>query len=432
MDTTDNTDTIDARDHPDSRDPADPYTASAHAYAAGVRSIFAPAAPALGAPDRVERGDASTRGLPAAPEDLAGQAEQLAPISSDLTRAAGARLADPDPVVRAQASTALLAKALTDLEVGAYLLEAAQDEEAGLPPAPAAPGAPRATRAAGPPLERVDRAGPATRSGVEERLAIILGDVGDLGDLQPAREAAVQRGVEPFADLAAARADLADAVEDALTAIAERASQASKGAFDGLLGLGAGELARVAGVVGAGIAEALGQAERLTRLYQLVRDFVLRASEAVIALLGQHVAQTAAGQVTKWVDALRNGELLDDLLARLYDTGRGAEALRAYVATCDADLAAFHAASRQVSGLGEQFRKQTDLAGKLLRGLGFVAAVPVTVLPHGKLIVSALYVAIGAYVVLTGADYVDAPHLRLLDRVPGVRQTVETCLPRRP
>jgi hypothetical protein len=39
------------------------------------------------------------------------------------------------------------------------------------------------------------------------------------------------------------------------------------------------------------------------------------------------------------------------------------------------------------------------------------------------------YLALGVYVIAAGGDYVDAPRLQLLDRVPGVRVVVETRLP---
>jgi len=96
------------------------YEKTAEAYAQGVRGLFAPA------PTK-----AADRGVPVilAAQDLASQAEQLAPISSDLTQAALVRLASDDPRVRAQASTDLLAKALADLEVSQLLFQEAVREE---------------------------------------------------------------------------------------------------------------------------------------------------------------------------------------------------------------------------------------------------------------------------------------------------------------
>jgi len=44
------------------------------------------------------------------------------------------------------------------------------------------------------------------------------------------------------------------------------------------------------------------------------------------------------------------------------------------------------------------------------------------------LVLTALYIVLGGYVIVAGADYVDAHKLSLLNRVPGVRRVVESTL----
>src|SRR5215210_6809020 len=98
---------------------------AARAYADGVQALLAPVASPTGSPERsLERA--------APPAVLAERAERLAPLSDRYTRDAAAGLAAPDPAARTRVATGLLAKALTDLEVGFALLEAAEDEEAGV------------------------------------------------------------------------------------------------------------------------------------------------------------------------------------------------------------------------------------------------------------------------------------------------------------
>src|SRR6266487_299644 len=100
------------------------YLVAAQAYADGVRVLFAPA----GAPTG-ERGGAG----PVSHVDLAAQAEKLSAASAALTAEAEVRLTkDKDPRAQARTSTQLLAKAMTDLEVSAYLLKAAEDEKANI------------------------------------------------------------------------------------------------------------------------------------------------------------------------------------------------------------------------------------------------------------------------------------------------------------
>ena len=86
------------------------------------------------------------------------------------------------------------------------------------------------------------------------------------------------------------------------------------------------------------------------------------------------------------------------------------------------------AAIESVDGLDAAYRQQIELAQKLLRGVKFLGNVAAAALPQGRLLLAASYIVLGAYVVLAGADYVDAQRLKLLNRVPGVRQVVETNL----
>jgi hypothetical protein len=369
------------------------YQAAAQAYADGVRVLFAPS----GAPT----GERGGRG-PASPEDLAGQAERLAPLSAELTQAASARLTDADPAVRAQASTQLLAKALTDLEIGLYLLQAAEDEEH------------RIAWAGGPGTER-------SRGGVGatvERLDLLLGE----GEAVPA---AVERGEQLPRNVRAARVMLSDAIADALDLISEQASKTGQAALSGLLGLGGAEVAQVAGAVGMDFAQALGQADKVTRLYNLFRDFAVKAYDSLVALLGQQLAQTSAQRVVEWFEEFKEGAQFARLLERLYETDQTRRDLGRLVAESRANLESFTAAIQRVDGLDAAFGQQADLAEKLLRGLKVLALVPAAALPQGRLLMAAAYVVLGAYVVLAGGDYVDARRLERLGRVPGVRQVVE-------
>ncbi len=228
--------------------PSNVYREAAQAYADGVRALFAPPTPISKATS--ERGEHRTRG-PVSPTDLAVKAEQLASLSANLTRATTAQLADADPAARVQASTSLLAKALTDLEISAYLLQVAQDEEEQIAP----------TRG-----ESIER-GVAAPTDIEENLSFLLG-----------REEAVTRTSERSvtalpADLPSARTRLSQTIEDALDLIQERAARTGQAAISGLLTLGVGEIAYAVGVVGMDIAQALGQAEKVTRLYNLFGGF---------------------------------------------------------------------------------------------------------------------------------------------------------------
>jgi len=373
----------------------DAYQTIAQAYADGVRALLARRG--VGGAERSVGGQLPT-------VELAERAEQLVPVSANLTRAAADRLGDADPTVRIQSSAQLLAKALIDLEITSRLLEAAMDE-----------GAP-----AGADIERS-----ASGSAFEERLAIVLG-------LAPPATAAKERSDTRHQSLAAAREALGDAVEDALTSITERASAAAQIALSGLLGLSTAELAGAIGAIGTDIAQLLGQAEAVSRLYSLVRSFIAGVYASLMALVNAQVIEAAAGQLVAWVNDMREGKQFGEFLARFYATEQTRTTLHALISSSQATREQFTDATQKVEALAAAFRQQIELSEKLLKGFRFVGAISAAILPQGELLLSAAYAVIGAYVVFVGGDYLDAPRVQYLDRVPGLPQLVVANLPDKP
>jgi hypothetical protein len=374
----------------------DEYLEVARAYADGVRVLSAPSGALAG-----ERGG---RG-PASPEDLADQAEKLSALSTELTRAAAAQLGDADPAVRARAATRLLAKVLTDLDVSAYMLQAAEDEDEEVP------------WAGGKGTER----GPAGSGSTEEYLSLLLGEANSGFET-------FERGERRAADLPTARENLSTSVEDALDLIPERAGKTGQNALNGLLLLGAPQILDAAGTVGMGIAQALGQAEKVTKLYVLFRGFAAQAFDAVVELVGSKSVKDVANQVVGWLKDLKEGGVFSELLKKLFEAEQTNLYLGKLVSSSRADLAAFAAATENVDGLEEAYRRQANLVDKLLGRLKFVAAAPAAALPQGPLHMAGAYTVLGGYAVLTAANYVDARQFKLLRRVPGVRTVVEAKL----
>lgn len=377
-------------------DTQDSYQQVAQAYAENVRAIFtAPSAPT---------GERGGSGI-ASYDYLADQAEQLSPVSARLTEAAARELGALDADVRAQASTKLLAKALTDLQVSVYLLQAAEDEEAGIQPV------------ADMGLER----GVSRSDSVEEHLDILLG----MSEAGAGAASRVERSGDRIpANIDVARMELTNSIQDTMTLISDRASKAGQAAFGGLLGLGAGEVARAAGMVGMDIAQALGQAEKVTRLYNLFRDLLVKAYDALLALVGGQVAKIAGEKVVEWVDQLKGGELFESLLKKLYDTKAIDDELSKVISSSQAPLEKFGAAIESVGKLDSTYQQQVSLAEKALKMLKFIGGLPAAVLPQAKLLLAAVNIVLGAYVILAGADMVDSQRLQILKRVPGVREVV--------
>ena len=373
------------------------YQESARAYVEGVRSLFAPVPKAA-----AERGPASLAGG----EDLAAKAERLGAQSDDLTQASVARLISPDPATRAQAPTDLLAKALSDLQVSALLYQAALDEEGGQSPTALT-------------TDRGAERGSAVPSALENYLGILLHEAGPA--LAPEM---TERSGTPVN----AQADLPIAVVDALELILNRAATTGQEALKGLAAIGVGNLGQAAGVVGMNIAQYLGQAEKVSRLYNLFRGFAIRAYEALLALVGNQLAQTMAGKVVEWFDEVQKGRRFEELLEWLYQTGPTGRDLSTYIKDSKAPPIHFLKALQEVVALEGRVRWNLDLASKFVAGLRYLGGVPAAALPQGQLLLAASYIVLGTFVILAGGDAVDAPRLDLFDHTPGVRRVVDANL----
>jgi hypothetical protein len=373
------------------------FAETARAYADGVRVLFAPSGIPTG-----ERGGEG----PISYQDLATQAEELAPVSEQLTREAEARLQDKDPMARIQASTSLLAKAITDLQISAYLLQAAVEQEEEYEFTAVETERQRGLPGLGPD---------------DDLLSLITGEPESVAP-------AVDRGRSTPGSVPDARVELSNSVDDAVDLISSRAGKVGQSALGGLVSIGAAELISAAGIVGMDIAEALGQAEKVTRLYELFRSYISGAIESLIALVGRPALEAATDQALEWINEMKEGKLFGELLLKAYGTDLIIEELHLRIAGSQAGLEQFVAAVQDVDKLDSAFHQQIKLAEKLLKGMRFVGGISAAALPASKLVMAAVYLVLGIYIVLAGGDYVDAPRLQFLNRVPGVRQVVEVRL----
>jgi hypothetical protein len=256
----------------------------------------------------------------------------------------------------------------------------------------------------------------------EEALQILL--VGPESRQAPAARA-FGRGT---ANIDAAKAQLSTAAQDTLDTIVDRAAKTGRSALGGVLGLGAADLANAVGMVGMGIAGALGQADNLSRLYNLCRTFLANAFDALLALVGKSVAQSAASQLLNWFDDLKQDALFKGLLARLYDTEDTGKEINDLVQKSKAAADRFNTTTDKVKALGDKYSRQLNIAGKIVSGVKFVGALPLKLIPQGAIVLAAIFIILGSYVVLAGADYADAQHFRRLDRVAGVKEVVTSEL----
>jgi hypothetical protein len=371
------------------------YPAIVSAYAEGVRTFFEPGAPLKG-----ERAGIT----PVSVTGRAGRAGTLLPLSAGLVVSANARLAIEDPSERQQATICLLAKALTDLEVSQALFQAASEEKGGSE------------------VRQIERGAALTRpADLDHVLQLMSG-------IETEAMGLTQRGLYLPSTIESARPYLTGNVQTTLRLIRDRAAGAGWEALGGIAGLGAGQLAQAAGLVGMDVAGLLGQTARITRLYELVRGFLGQAISSVKALLGPALAQAVGTQVVTWIKEAAGSIKFGRLLEKLYQTEAAAADLGIKIKESAAGLPRLIAAIRGIDALEAAYRKQIELINKILKAMKFIALIPPAALPQGKLVLAAVYMLMGGYSVLAGGDFSDAPNLKLIDRVAGVRRILEANL----
>jgi hypothetical protein len=339
---------------------------------------------------------------------VATQARQLLNVSDQVTRAAAVRLTSSNPQVRIEAQLQLLAKALTDLAISQHLLDAAEDEKIGIMPQIASTSRNAAFFEIDSYLKVLVNGfppNPATR----DASAITASDVA-------------------AADVNTAKLSLNDALNDALQTVVAQTATQGQAAFRGLLSIGLFNLAKATSIVGTDIAKFLGYGAQASELYRLVNDYVGKAHEAILNLLGRELSSVAVDKAMDFFSDLKDGSLLADLLAKIYEINKTREELCAIVESSGTQLDALTKTCEGLDAMAVQFKGIMEFVGKLLTGLKFVGMIPAAAMPQAQLVMSASHAVLFTYIVLAGADFSDAHRVKMLNRVPGVRELVTANL----
>ncbi|MCX6019032.1 MAG: hypothetical protein NTZ50_11140 [Chloroflexi bacterium] len=370
------------------------YPQIAQAYAEGVVALLAPAP--------VQR--STQRSLNIRPYTaLAAQARALLQASDALTDVASARLEFGSHDERVSAQLQLIAKALTDLTVSQHLLEAAEDEQNGVQ------------------VQTVGIGRSAALFEVDTYLKVIQTGISPRPHAYSAQRALA-------VDAATAQRDLIESVQHSLETVLDRSAMNGQAAFRGLVSIGLFNLAKAASIVGVDLAEHLGYGKQMSNLYELVNQYVGRAHETILTLLGRELSRTAVDRAMNFFQSLRDGSLLGELLERLYETQQTRTAVEAMVQQSGADAAAFTKATESITNLTTQFDDIMDFVGKLITGLKYVGMIPAATMPQAQLVMAASHSVLFTYIVLAGADFADSQRIKMLNRVPGVRDLIVAAL----
>lgn len=369
------------------------YQVAAAAYAEELRSLFAP-----------EPGQSRSAEPQAASIDtLAERADRLAERSTELLDQTSSFLSDDDPDVRLGAEQSLLAQAVASLRVVEGLMAADAAE------------ATTGTRSVGSQSEPV---------GFDDLLALLeapLAAVG--GDVSAAP--ALTRGRAPQAS----RDDLIAAADDVIDQVLAGVGSFSKDALAGLLGLDTALLKQAARLISGDLAELIEKlGQQASLLVSKAVKFLLQAYDSLLAALGQDAASALRQQAAAWIEQMQQGDSVGQFIGAALQADAVQARVAEFVTASQASQEVLGQTQANVQALPGSFQARTKLGSQLLAGIALLKRIPAARLPMVELATAAVYIALLGFVVYTGSDYVDAPRLERIGRVPGVLHVVQTGL----
>jgi hypothetical protein len=237
-----------------------------------------------------------------------------------------------------------------------------------------------------------------------------------------------ERGPTNPDDLPAARLALVNATDNALTQITRRAANIGRQALEHLSMLTTAEVAQGFGAGMSQIAVALGAQNRVGRLYDLCRDFLISAYYALTTILGKQILRIAGQHMQGWLQKFSDDQSFVQILACAYDATSVVARVRQLTQTSMAPLDRFRAATLQVRLLHHMYEQQARLIEPFLKRRHIIGSLPAVVFPQRGMFLAGMYSTLGSYAIFAGADCVDAPNLDRLGRAPGVWRIVATAL----
>ena len=366
------------------------YRTAAASYAAGMRTLFAPSEESTRSTIRV-----------ASQDELADRADTLVAQSATLIEQTTTYLQADDMATRLGAEQSLLAQAAASLRAADGLLALADEGDS------------EATRSAGAPRQP---------TGFDDLLAMIDGSLDEMG----AR-------VEPQPEMTRGGAsttpgELIETTSETMEQVVATVGTFTRGTVASLVGLDPALLKQAAGMLGSELAAAVTKlGENVSRLVSKAVAFIVQAYDSLLAALGQDAASALRQQAAQWVEDLQQGEALTELAGALYQTDDTKARVARLVEDSGAPGPVLGKTQADVEALSPGFESRIKLAGQIRAGLGLLKFIPAAKGPL-ELATGVLYLALLGYVIVAGADYVDAPRLARIGRVPGVLETVQAGL----
>jgi len=216
----------------------------------------------------------------------------------------------------------------------------------------------------------------------------------------------------------------------ALDEMSDRCVNVAWLSVDGVSAIGVTKLLQSTETVVVDIASLFGAGEQATGLIKTATDFVAQAYQAIRAVMGYRALDMAMDKMAAWLRQIERHprETIGQLIERLLETARTKKELVALVAKSNAPMQKLGRGVKSATRLNQEHKVRMDLAWKLERGLRVVSIFSIAALPQAQVALAFGYLLIGAYAVFTTADYVDAPKLKRINRISGIRTAMSRAL----
>ena len=261
-----------------------------------------------------------------------------------------------------------------------------------------------------------------------------------MSDLGPILEPGDELGLAPITRSAVA--PVPESVDEAIAQLTSTATHSfdtiaghvialSKLVMNGLITVPVAQIHEAAAIAATEILNMLE--EQIGAVIRRATQLLVQAYDKILKAIGQDLASQARQQAAQWIERLKSGNTIEQLLEQLYERQRILEDVEARAKQADGILLSdtFSAALSETQSLAEHFERQSQSLEWVLRGLNFVKERLLQLQPWGPLAVTAVYVGTVGYAVYAGGDYVDwfrTEQIEPLNRIPGLRGVVRDTL----
>lgn len=222
---------------------------------------------------------------------------------------------------------------------------------------------------------------------------------------------------------------LVDAAKLCLNDVRTSAAAATKDTLGSLLSMKYAIVKEAAEMLGADLSEAL--AGTSGGFMKTAVDYIVSAIAKIRLLVGPDGEQEIKEAIADFVKQLQDETFVAEQVGKFLNTGDIYEESKVWVKAfeVEGDKAVLTSTALEIAQLQGSFAGRVKVADTVVRGLAVIKLLPpLAAPPWGPLAVAAAYLGVSGYILFSAHDHVDSDKYKVLDRVRGVRGTIQAKL----